>query len=108
VESSAFFTTEPDDGWGGTRTVLNTGLIDAIAKEPIDLADDLDVAQALSQLVHDELRRYGTDSTNALSDIQIAGAIRALDSSNAVGNFCFEVSLSYRRVELPRRVSATV
>jgi len=27
------------------------------------------------------------------------------DSSNAVGNFCFEVSLSYRRVELPRRVS---
>ena len=29
------------------------------------------------------------------------------DSSNAVGNFCFEVSLSYRRVELPRRVSAT-
>ena len=30
------------------------------------------------------------------------------DSSNAVGNFCFEVSLSYRRVELPRRVSATV
>ena len=30
------------------------------------------------------------------------------DSSNAVGNFCFEVSLSYRRVELPRRVSAVV
>ena len=30
------------------------------------------------------------------------------DSSNAVGNFCFEVSLSYRRVELPRRVSAAV
>jgi hypothetical protein len=29
------------------------------------------------------------------------------DSSNAVGNFCFEVSLSYRRVELPRRVSGT-
>src|ERR1700681_1452201 len=33
---------------------------------------------------------------------------RADDSSNAVGNFCFEVSLSYRRVELPRRVSAAV
>ena len=29
------------------------------------------------------------------------------DSSNAVGNFCFEVSLSYRRVERPRRVSAS-
>jgi hypothetical protein len=33
---------------------------------------------------------------------------RCYDSSNAVGNFCFEVSLSYRRVELPRRVGATV
>ena len=33
---------------------------------------------------------------------------RTDDSSNAVGNFCFEVSLSYRRVELPRRVSAAV
>ena len=29
------------------------------------------------------------------------------DSSNTVGNFCFEVSLSYRRVERPRRVSGT-
>ena len=35
-------------------------------------------------------------------------ARRCDDSSNAVGNFCFEVSLSYRRVELPRRVSAAV
>jgi len=32
---------------------------------------------------------------------------RSQDSSNAVGNFCFEVSLSYRRVELPRRVGGT-
>jgi uncharacterized membrane protein YeiH len=30
------------------------------------------------------------------------------DSSNAVGNFCFEVSLDYRRVERPRRVSEPV
>src|SRR3954451_18893349 len=29
---------------------------------------------------------------------------RRNDSSNAVGNFCFEVSLCYRRVERPRRV----
>jgi hypothetical protein len=82
VESSAFFTSESDDVWGGTgtRSVLNTGLIDAIARAPIDVADDLDVAQALSRLVHDELRGYGTDSTNVLGDIQIAGAIRALRS----------------------------
>jgi hypothetical protein len=30
------------------------------------------------------------------------------DSSNAVGNFSFEVSLGYRRVERLRRVSKTV
>ena len=30
---------------------------------------------------------------------------RRNDSSNAMGNFCFDVSLSYRRVERPRRVS---
>jgi hypothetical protein len=27
------------------------------------------------------------------------------DSSNAMGNFCFEVSLSYRRLERPPRVT---
>jgi hypothetical protein len=30
---------------------------------------------------------------------------RAEDSSNAVGNFCFEVSLGYRRLERPPRVT---
>jgi hypothetical protein len=29
---------------------------------------------------------------------------RGKDSSNAVGNFCFDVTLSYRRLERPRRV----
>ena len=32
-------------------------------------------------------------------------ARRGRDSSNAMGNFCFDVSLSYRRVERPGRVS---
>ena len=31
-----------------------------------------------------------------------------VDSSNAVGNFCFEVSLSYRRAERPRRVTGSL
>jgi streptogramin lyase len=34
--------------------------------------------------------------------------ITSNDSSNAVGNFCFEVSLSYRRAERPRRVSESM
>jgi hypothetical protein len=33
-------------------------------------------------------------------DVQQA---RADDAPNAMGNFCFEVTLSYRRLELPRR-----
>jgi hypothetical protein len=32
------------------------------------------------------------------------GQQRRQDSSNAMGNFCFDVSLDYRRVERPRRV----
>jgi len=36
------------------------------------------------------------------------GQQRGEDSSNAVGNFCFEVSLSYRRAERPRRVTEQV
>jgi hypothetical protein len=80
VELSAFFTTEPDDGWGGSRTILNTGLVDAISNEPIDVADDLDVAHALAQLVYEELRKYGTDGTNTLSDNEIASTVKALRS----------------------------
>jgi hypothetical protein len=33
------------------------------------------------------------------------GQQRGQDSSNAVGNFCFEVSLSYRWGERPYRVN---
>jgi len=40
--------------------------MDEIAKGRIGLADDVGVAHALVQLVHDDLRLYGTDSTNTL------------------------------------------
>jgi hypothetical protein len=33
---------------------------------------------------------------------------RGHDSSNASGNFCFEVTLGYRRCERPRRVAVDV
>ncbi len=35
----------------------------------------------MSRLVHDELRSYGTDGTEALNDGEIAGAIKALRSA---------------------------
>jgi hypothetical protein len=34
------------------------------------------------------------------------GAQRLIDAPNAMGNFCFDVTLSYRRLELPRRFKA--
>jgi hypothetical protein len=36
------------------------------------------------------------------------GQQRGEDSSNAMGNFCFEVSLSYRRLERLPRVTGGV
>jgi hypothetical protein len=33
------------------------------------------------------------------------GQQRGGDAANAMGNFCFDVTLSYRRLERPRRVS---
>jgi hypothetical protein len=40
--------------------------------------DDLEVAIALAQLVHDELGAYGTDSSQKLDDPEVAAAILAL------------------------------
>jgi hypothetical protein len=78
VDSTNFFKTEADAVWGGTRQVLDTDLMDAIARGQADLGDDLQVAQALAHLVHDELRAYGTGENNSLADSQMAAALRAL------------------------------
>jgi hypothetical protein len=44
----------------------------------------------------------------AVQFVQVdVGQNRGRDSSNAMGNFCFEVSLSYRRLERLPRVSGT-
>ncbi len=64
--------------WDAMHEVFDIEVVNAIAKGKIDQADDLDVAQALARLVHDELRAYGTDSTNKLNDEQLADALKAL------------------------------
>ncbi|MEV4239206.1 MULTISPECIES: hypothetical protein [unclassified Nocardia] len=84
MQPSGFFKTERDSTWAmngdpwAFREVLDNDLLAAIAKGAIEKASDLDVAQALTQLVHDELRSFGTDSTHKLSNDEIPVALRAL------------------------------
>jgi len=76
----------------------------------VGVTDESVVRQALAasflSLLLDSHRRLPALDEVAIQDGQgDVGQQRGEDSSNAVGNFCFEVSLSYRRVERPRRVS---
>jgi hypothetical protein len=41
----------------------------------------------VERVVHEQVRQHGRNH-----------------APNAMGNFCFDVTLSYRRLELPRRV----
>jgi hypothetical protein len=48
-------TTCRDPVWGGTRQVFDVETVNAIAKGPADHDDDLDIAQGLANLAHEEL-----------------------------------------------------
>lgn len=86
MHPSNFFNDEYDeswdlsgrDPWDAMHTVFDTDMVNAIAKGQIDEAGDVEVAQALARLVHDELRAFGTDGKNVLNDEQMADALRAL------------------------------
>ena len=73
------------------RLCLAVAVDDDIVAVPFEPDSLLGLMQpSIKGVVHEQVRQQWRD-----------------DSSNAVGNFCFEVPLSYRRVELPRRVSGT-
>jgi hypothetical protein len=79
VNPSDFFRSQPDETRGGTHGVFDAALISAITKGPIDNADDLGVAQGLANLVYEELKTFGTTSSDPkLDDREIANAIKAL------------------------------
>ncbi|MFI6168950.1 hypothetical protein ACIBCN_19375 [Nocardia sp. NPDC051052] len=84
MQPSGFFKTERDSSWSmngdpwAFREVLNSDLVAEIAKGAVEKASDLDVAHALTQLVHDELRGFGTDSVYKLTNDEISVALRAL------------------------------
>lgn len=72
--------TEPD-GWGSPTTELRVDLLGQLRAGPVAGIDDLDVAIALTGLVWDELKAYGTDGAIRLGEEQIALAQRALKAT---------------------------
>ena len=60
--------------------MLNEGMLDTLASEPLPLVTDTPVAEGLLELAHNELVGYGTDESNELDDKQIALVIRAVEA----------------------------
>lgn len=59
---------------------LNTELLDSLRADPLPETSDVTAAEDLLELVHDELRAFGTGGGNACDDKQIAVAIRTLEA----------------------------
>jgi hypothetical protein len=80
VNPDDFFKSGVEEAWGTIREVpvFDTDLLSEIVRGPIDRADDLDVAQGLARLVHDELKIFGTGGGNRLGDPDMAIALKAL------------------------------
>jgi hypothetical protein len=57
---------------------LNVGLLGSLRRGPAAEHDDVEIAGALARLVHDDLERYGTDSSQEMSEPEIRIAILAL------------------------------
>jgi hypothetical protein len=62
----------------GTVPEFDHELADRLRQRPLADVDDLYAAMALSQLVHDDLERYGTDGGQRLSDEDLGVALRTL------------------------------
>jgi hypothetical protein len=61
-----------------TIPVFNQELANGLRQRAAREIDDLDAAMALSQLVHDDLQRYGTQGGQRLSDDDLGLALRSL------------------------------
>lgn len=71
----------PDAPWGpvmATSRSLNTALLTALRRGPVEGHDDVEVAVGLARLVHDELEKYGTGGGEELTEQQIRDALVAL------------------------------
>src|SRR3954452_14778488 len=78
AETAKTFDPDPWDSEFTTVERFNVELVEQLRRGSIQDRDDLEVAIALAQLVHDELGAYGTDSSQKLDDLEVAAAILAL------------------------------
>jgi len=71
------------DPWDtpGSSLVFDQVMVDQVRRSPIDGRTDIEVAIALCELVHDQLQRYGTDSSQTLDDGEVGSAILALGAA---------------------------
>ncbi|UGQ41207.1 hypothetical protein [Rhodococcus aetherivorans] len=74
------FFKDVDSPWGGTTSKFDLQLMKAIKAGPVEGRTDIEIAVALSQLVHDELTAFGTGGGQSLDDRQMAAALAALRS----------------------------
>ncbi|MDP3984775.1 MAG: hypothetical protein Q8Q52_07230 [Acidimicrobiia bacterium] len=89
-----FFIESPPGPFGPGSTRLNTDRLTDLRKGPVPGHADIDVAQALSQLVHQDLVLYGTSGGATLDNPGMQLALRAM---RAVGErLGIDVSVPFR------------
>lgn len=74
---------DPLDPWGSSKSTLNEDLLSKLIQGPTEGVSDVAAALALLHLADNELRAYGTDSSNELNDPQIRLVLRALRTTAA-------------------------
>ncbi|MGW9044015.1 hypothetical protein ACWGQL_15855 [Streptomyces lydicus] len=86
MKAADFFRIEQDPAWGmngdpwsSWHDVLDTGLVEQVKRGTLDGITNLDAAQGIARLAHQELLCYGTDRKKCkLDDDEIAEVLSAL------------------------------
>ncbi|WP_084128947.1 hypothetical protein [Demequina sp. NBRC 110055] len=82
------------DAWTWSKQVLDEEKVAALRSGPIAGDDDLESAQSLTLLVHDEYRHYGTDGEQFVTDSQSRMLLLALRA--VVSRHGQEINLPFR------------
>lgn len=75
-----FITSQIPDAGGGYREYLNSDLVRRIEAGPVAEGEDIEVAVALANLLHQELMSFGTDDRQTMSGEESRAALRALNA----------------------------